>query len=60
MNHLLCGLATNPALPTELVDRLTAVADEDVADCLASRADFNRARAVALAMRVAACAVRLV
>lgn len=29
MNHLLCGLAANPALPSDLVDRLIAVAVVD-------------------------------
>ncbi|PWK66738.1 leucine rich repeat (LRR) protein [Streptomyces sp. CG 926] len=30
MNHLLCGLAANPALPPELVDRLLALALKEV------------------------------
>ncbi|WP_327730547.1 hypothetical protein OG250_36165 [Streptomyces sp. NBC_00487] len=49
MKHLLCGLAANPALPSELVDRLIALADADVNDDLARRADLSRAQAVTLA-----------
>ncbi|MFI6950428.1 hypothetical protein [Streptomyces sp. NPDC050422] len=60
MHHVLCGLARNPALPAELIDRLIAVADDDVADGLAGRADLGRAQAVALAARVAGSAVPLV
>ncbi|ALC24276.1 hypothetical protein ACH46N_33520 [Streptomyces pristinaespiralis] len=37
MNHVLCGLAANAALPAELLDRLIAVADADVAADLARR-----------------------
>ncbi|MYR42881.1 hypothetical protein GTW67_12805, partial [Streptomyces sp. SID5910] len=59
MHHILCGLAANPALPSELVDRLVSVADEDIAASLAGRADLSRAQAVALAGRVEASAVRL-
>lgn len=59
MNHLLCGLAANEKLPTELVDRLIAVADADVAEHLAGRADLSRAQAVALASRVEESAVQL-
>ncbi|WP_307835216.1 hypothetical protein [Streptomyces adelaidensis] len=59
MNPLLCGLAANPALPSELVDRLTAVADAEVAAELAGRADLSRAQAVALASRDEDSAVRL-
>ncbi|MFF2851368.1 hypothetical protein ACFVT5_34325 [Streptomyces sp. NPDC058001] len=60
MNHLLCGLAAHPALPSELVDRLIAVADADIASDLAARADLTREQAVALAARVEESAVRLV
>lgn len=60
MNHVLCGLARNAALPAELVDRLISVADEDVAAHLAERADLSRAQAVALSARVAQSAVPLV
>ncbi|EDY63110.1 predicted protein [Streptomyces pristinaespiralis ATCC 25486] len=37
VNHVLCGLAANAALPAELLDRLIAVADADVAADLARR-----------------------
>ncbi|MFD7900561.1 hypothetical protein [Streptomyces sp. NPDC059743] len=62
MNRVLCGLAANVALPSELVDRLIAVADADadVAMELAGRADLSHAQAVALASRVEESAVRLV
>ncbi|MEV7139335.1 hypothetical protein [Streptomyces tauricus] len=63
MHHILCGLAANPALPSELVDRLISQADddlaEDLADDLACRADLSRAQALALAGRVEEGAVRL-
>ncbi|MEU6389095.1 hypothetical protein [Streptomyces sp. NPDC046939] len=52
MNHVLCGLAANTALPSELVDRLIAVADADIAWHLADRADLSRAQALALTSRV--------
>ncbi|MBW5249602.1 hypothetical protein JGS39_11405 [Streptomyces sp. P01-B04] len=60
MNHVLCGLARNTALPAELADRLISVADEDVAASLAGRADLSRAQAVGLSARVARSAVQLV
>lgn len=59
MNHVLCGLAANPALPAELVERLIGIADEEVAWELACRGDLSRAQAVALAARDAQTAVRL-
>ncbi|MFI9581724.1 hypothetical protein ACIHCQ_07760 [Streptomyces sp. NPDC052236] len=59
MNHVLCGLAANAALPSELVDRLIAVADADIAADLADRADLSHAQAVALVSRVAESAVWL-
>lgn len=61
MNHVLCGLADNTALPPELVDRLIAVADtdDDLAWHLAGRADLSRAQAVALCSRVEDTGVRL-
>jgi hypothetical protein len=59
VNHLLCGLAANPALPGELIDRLIGIADDDVDSALACRADLSRAQAVALSRRDAAIAVRL-
>jgi hypothetical protein len=60
VNHVLCGLAANPALPPELVDRLVAVADDGIAADLAGRADLSRAQAVVLASRVEEGAGRLV
>uniref|UniRef100_A0AAU2JJT2 Leucine rich repeat variant n=1 Tax=Streptomyces sp. NBC_00049 TaxID=2903617 RepID=A0AAU2JJT2_9ACTN len=58
-HHLLCGLACNPALPPELVDRLVALAlaepvppddvVEDLADALAERSDLRRDQVLALA-----------
>ncbi|WP_104630092.1 hypothetical protein [Streptomyces sp. MH60] len=60
MNHVLCGLAANPVLPAELVDRLIAVADPDIAQDLAGREDLGRAQVLALVSRVPECAVRLV
>ncbi|MFF9090595.1 hypothetical protein ACF1BE_30235 [Streptomyces sp. NPDC014991] len=59
MNHVLCGLAVNTALPSELVGRLIAVADPDIAEALADRADLSREQAVDLAARVPQSAVRL-
>lgn len=59
MHHVLCGLAANAALPSELVDRLIAVADTDVSDSLASRTGLSHAQAVALASQAEEIAVRL-
>ncbi|GAA3446882.1 hypothetical protein Pve01_46540 [Planomonospora venezuelensis] len=59
MNSVLCGLAANPALLPDLVDRLIMVADEDVAVSLAEREDLTRAQAVALVSRVEQSAGRL-
>jgi len=59
VNHVLCGLAANEVLPFELVERLIAVADADIADSLAGRADLSREQAVALATRVEESTVRL-
>lgn len=59
MHHILCGLAANPALSSELVDRLISIADDDIATDLACRTDLSRAQAVALAKRVDESAVRL-
>ncbi len=59
VNHVLCGLAANAALPPESVDRLIAVADDDIAERLAGRTDLSRAQAVALALRVEESAVQL-
>jgi hypothetical protein len=59
VNHVLCGLAANAALPSELVDRLIAVTDAEVAADLAGRADLSHAQALALVSRVKDSAVRL-
>ncbi|MFD7284048.1 hypothetical protein ACFV80_45530 [Streptomyces sp. NPDC059862] len=59
MNHVLYGLAANPSLPSELVDRLIAVADADLGCDLAARTDLSRAQVVALAARGEEIAVRL-
>ncbi|MEU0053507.1 hypothetical protein [Streptomyces sp. NPDC006309] len=59
MKHVLCGLAVNPALPCELVGRLIAVADPDIADALADRAGLSHDQAVDLAARFPDSAVRL-
>ncbi|WP_327150773.1 hypothetical protein [Nocardia sp. NBC_01329] len=59
MQHALLGLAENPSLPSELVDRLVAGADADLAEVLACRADLTPALVVALA-RFDPAAVRLV
>ncbi|QIQ06390.1 hypothetical protein [Streptomyces liangshanensis] len=59
MNHLLCGLAANEALPPDLVDRLIAVADADVAHVLAGRPDLRHEQAVALVARDGESAQRL-
>ncbi|WP_226874642.1 hypothetical protein [Microbispora sitophila] len=59
VDHLLCGLAENPALPSDLVDRLVTIADEDIAVSLAGRADLTRVQAVALVSRDEEIAARL-
>ncbi|MFE7459924.1 hypothetical protein [Streptomyces sp. NPDC057554] len=61
MNPVLCGLAANPSLPSEAVDRLiaVAVADADLADLLARRADLSRDQAVALLSRAGDSGVQL-
>lgn len=59
MHHILCGLAANPALSSELIDRLISVADDDIATHLACRGDLSRAQALALAERVEQSAVQL-
>ncbi|MEV0537977.1 hypothetical protein [Kitasatospora sp. NPDC050463] len=59
MNHVLHGLAANPALPSEPVDRLIAVADPDLAEALACRPDLSHAQVRALASRFEEAAVRL-
>ncbi|MFI8090306.1 hypothetical protein ACIF9R_18610 [Streptomyces sp. NPDC086080] len=59
MNRVLCGLAANVSLPSELVDRLIVVADAEIAVDLARRADLSHAQALALAARVEESAVSL-
>ncbi|WP_314241512.1 hypothetical protein [Streptomyces sp. DSM 40907] len=71
MNHLLCGLAANPALPPELVDRLLTRAlkeagtspDRDYADellhDLTDRTDLRRDQVLALAAHARSTAVPL-
>lgn len=59
MNHVLCGLATNPALPSELVDQLIKIADAPLAADLAVRENLSHAQAVALAARDEETAARL-
>ncbi|CAD5930634.1 protein of unknown function [Streptomyces sp. KY75] len=59
MNPVLHGLAANPSLPPEAVDRLIALADDDLADILACRPDLGRDQAVALVARAEDSAVRL-
>lgn len=73
MNHLLCGLAANPALPPELVDRLLTRAlkeagtepgtDRDYADellhDLTDRTDLRRDQVLALAAYARSTAVPL-
>lgn len=60
MNHVLHGLAANPALPSELADRLIAAAGADLAEVLADRPDLSRAQTMVLASRSEEAAVRLV
>ncbi|QGV82886.1 hypothetical protein EIZ62_27315 [Streptomyces ficellus] len=55
----LYGLAANPALPPDLVDRLIDVADAELGGVLADRPDLTHTQAVALADRVEEAAVPL-
>jgi hypothetical protein len=59
VNLVLCGLAANAGLSSELVDRLIAVADADLAGHLAVRTDLSHAQAVALLSRVEDSGVHL-
>ncbi|MEV4460127.1 hypothetical protein [Microbispora sp. NPDC049633] len=59
MDHVLYGLAVNPALPSDLLDRLVRTADEVVAARLAERADLTREQAAALVARDEDSAVEL-
>ncbi|MFJ2828216.1 hypothetical protein ACIPC1_11515 [Streptomyces sp. NPDC087263] len=58
MHPVLCGLAANPALPAELIDRLIAIADIAVDSALALRPDLSHAQVVALASRADDTAVQ--
>lgn len=51
VQHLLAGLAVNPALPDALLDQLVTLADDDLARELAFRPHLGRARAALLAER---------
>lgn len=51
MNRVPHGLAANPSLPASLVDRLIALADEDLASELAERGDLRHDQVVALTAR---------
>ncbi|MFE5770075.1 hypothetical protein ACFQ7O_17145 [Streptomyces sp. NPDC056485] len=59
--HLLPGLAANPALPAELLDRLIehAARDPETAEALSERTDLGPARACALAAHDEDAAARL-
>ncbi|WP_329022093.1 MULTISPECIES: hypothetical protein [unclassified Streptomyces] len=59
MNPVLRGLAANPSMPSELIDRLIALADADIAEILACRPDLGHAQAVALAASVEESVPRL-
>ncbi|GAA2830427.1 hypothetical protein GCM10010441_63600 [Kitasatospora paracochleata] len=59
MNDVLVGLAANPSLPAELIDRLIALGDEEVAHELAYRADLTRPQVLALAAAGEGAAIRL-
>jgi hypothetical protein len=59
VHHILCGLAADPVLPSELVDRLISIADEEIAMSLACRADLSRVQAIVLAGRIEESAVQL-
>ncbi|GAA4944160.1 hypothetical protein [Actinoplanes utahensis] len=58
--QLLHALAGNPSLPPELLTRLIATADEDLAGCLAERSDLGPAQVRELAGRSGKAMVALV
>lgn len=60
VDPVLCGLAANPALPSDLVDRLVLVADAEIAADLAGRGALNGAQAVTLASCFEETVARLV
>ncbi|RLK58664.1 hypothetical protein [Actinokineospora cianjurensis] len=59
MDHLLYGLAVNPALPAALVERLIDVADAEMAGALAERGDLSAGQALKLVKRQPETAVEL-
>lgn len=59
MNHVLHGLAANPSLSPELIDRLITIADTDLSSELAARTDLTPAQLTTLAARGDAIAVQL-
>ncbi|MFG1665177.1 hypothetical protein [Streptomyces sp. Y7] len=59
MNPVLCGLAANPSLPPELLDRLIVIADTELSGELAARTDLTPAQVITLAARGEEIAVQL-
>lgn len=59
MRHRLLGLAENPGLPADLIERLVETADADMACALAERSDLT-ATQVALLAEFDAVAVKLI
>ncbi|MDX3072670.1 hypothetical protein [Streptomyces sp. MI02-7b] len=59
MNPVLHGLAVNPLLPSGLIDRMVAGADDDLAEALVCRPDLSRAQVRALAARFEGAGIRL-
>ncbi|MEU5658423.1 hypothetical protein ABZ802_22790 [Streptomyces sp. NPDC047737] len=59
MNAVQAGLAANPSLPPELLDRLTEAADDEIAWKLAHRSDLAAAQVSALVTRFPETAVLL-
>ncbi|MEU8756858.1 hypothetical protein AB0C88_40910 [Streptomyces chartreusis] len=51
MTHVLHGLAANPSLPPELIDRLITIADTDLSSELAARTDLTPTQLTTLAAR---------
>ncbi|MEU6235273.1 hypothetical protein [Kitasatospora sp. NPDC047058] len=58
-SHLRYGFALHPALPADLLDRLAAGADPELARHLAGRPDLSRGQVRALAARCPQAALRL-
>ncbi|MEU1252654.1 hypothetical protein ACWHLZ_01795 [Streptomyces chartreusis] len=59
MNHVLHGLAVNPSLPPELIDRLITIADPDLSSEFAARTDLTPTQLTTLAARGDEIAVQL-